>query len=133
MFEALLLNIAENTVQTLFRLSDPQIAADAAQRRAAAEQEEKEDPFAEVARYQYVGAEKEQDRSFAEFDTSRFNLAGQSAEAGRPQQAGTQTAERPKPKPAVKTVRRTEPKVGPNDPCPCGSGKKYKKCHGAAT
>jgi uncharacterized protein YecA (UPF0149 family) len=23
------------------------------------------------------------------------------------------------------------PKVGRNDPCPCGSGKKYKKCHGA--
>jgi preprotein translocase subunit SecA len=31
-----------------------------------------------------------------------------------------------------KTVRRDEPKVGRNDPCPCGSGKKYKKCHGAA-
>jgi hypothetical protein len=30
----------------------------------------------------------------------------------------------------VETVRRTEPKVGRNDPCPCGSGKKYKKCHG---
>ncbi|MBI4509401.1 MAG: preprotein translocase subunit SecA [Deltaproteobacteria bacterium] len=30
------------------------------------------------------------------------------------------------------TVRRTEPKVGRNDPCPCGSGKKYKKCHGAS-
>jgi len=30
-----------------------------------------------------------------------------------------------------KTVRRGEPKVGRNDPCPCGSGKKYKKCHGA--
>jgi preprotein translocase subunit SecA len=32
---------------------------------------------------------------------------------------------------AVRTVRREEPKVGRNDPCPCGSGKKYKKCHGA--
>ncbi len=29
------------------------------------------------------------------------------------------------------TARRDEPKVGRNDPCPCGSGKKYKKCHGA--
>jgi preprotein translocase subunit SecA len=28
------------------------------------------------------------------------------------------------------TVKREEPKVGRNDPCPCGSGKKYKKCHG---
>jgi preprotein translocase subunit SecA len=33
----------------------------------------------------------------------------------------------------VKTVRREEPKVGRNDPCPCGSGKKYKKCHGQGT
>jgi preprotein translocase subunit SecA len=33
----------------------------------------------------------------------------------------------------IKTVRREEPKVGRNDPCPCGSGKKYKKCHGAGT
>ena len=28
------------------------------------------------------------------------------------------------------TVRRTMPKVGRNEPCPCGSGKKYKQCHG---
>jgi preprotein translocase subunit SecA len=28
------------------------------------------------------------------------------------------------------TQRRTGEKVGRNDPCPCGSGKKYKKCHG---
>jgi preprotein translocase subunit SecA len=30
----------------------------------------------------------------------------------------------------IKQVKRDEPKVGRNDPCPCGSGKKYKKCHG---
>ena len=34
-------------------------------------------------------------------------------------------------KPGVrKPVKRNEPKVGRNDPCPCGSGKKYKKCCG---
>jgi preprotein translocase subunit SecA len=33
----------------------------------------------------------------------------------------------------VKTVVRDQPKVGRNEPCPCGSGKKYKKCHGAAS
>ncbi len=33
-------------------------------------------------------------------------------------------SERPQP------IRRDQPKVGRNDPCPCGSGKKYKKCHG---
>lgn len=31
---------------------------------------------------------------------------------------------------ATVTVRRTSPKVGRNDPCPCGSGKKYKQCCG---
>ncbi|HWM85054.1 MAG TPA: YchJ family protein [Kofleriaceae bacterium] len=32
-----------------------------------------------------------------------------------------------RPRPVV----REQPKVGRNDPCPCGSGSKYKKCHGA--
>jgi preprotein translocase subunit SecA len=39
-------------------------------------------------------------------------------------QAGPAQAEAPKPV-------RAGAKVGRNDPCPCGSGKKYKKCHGA--
>jgi hypothetical protein len=30
----------------------------------------------------------------------------------------------------VETFRREEPRIGRNDPCPCGSGKKYKKCCG---
>jgi len=33
--------------------------------------------------------------------------------------------------PPHKPVVRTEPRVGRNDPCPCGSGRKFKKCHGA--
>ena len=32
----------------------------------------------------------------------------------------------------VDTVKRETPKVGRNEPCPCGSGKKFKQCHGAA-
>lgn len=34
--------------------------------------------------------------------------------------------------PQIEQVRRTTPKVGRNEPCPCGSDKKYKKCCGAA-
>ena len=30
----------------------------------------------------------------------------------------------------IETQRREAPKIGRNDPCPCGSGKKYKKCCG---
>ena len=33
--------------------------------------------------------------------------------------------------PAPQTMKRETPKVGRNDPCPCGSGRKYKKCCGA--
>jgi len=33
-------------------------------------------------------------------------------------------------KPAIQQVRRVGEKIGRNDPCPCGSGKKYKQCHG---
>jgi len=37
-------------------------------------------------------------------------------------------ARREKAGPASQPVRRQQPRVGRNDPCPCGSGKKYKKC-----
>jgi uncharacterized protein YecA (UPF0149 family) len=33
------------------------------------------------------------------------------------------------PPPKVQTARRPHPKVGRNEPCTCGSGKKFKKCH----
>jgi preprotein translocase subunit SecA len=48
-------------------------------------------------------------------------------EAPRPQQMSLNRGEAAAPK---QPVHRTEDKVGRNDPCPCGSGKKYKKCHG---
>jgi preprotein translocase subunit SecA len=34
--------------------------------------------------------------------------------------------------PVAQTFKREADKTGRNDPCPCGSGKKYKKCHGLA-
>jgi preprotein translocase subunit SecA len=43
---------------------------------------------------------------------------------GKAADGGASAEQRPK------TVRRAEPKIGRNDPCHCGSGKKYKKCHG---
>ncbi|NIA06398.1 MAG: preprotein translocase subunit SecA [Actinobacteria bacterium] len=45
------------------------------------------------------------------------------------QEAGPQ-AQAAEPPPVAKTIRKETPKVGRNDPCPCGSGKKYKKCCG---
>jgi preprotein translocase subunit SecA len=53
----------------------------------------------------------------------RRMIEGRAGEDGKlePQQAA-----------AAKPVTRTGPRVGRNDPCPCGSGKKFKKCHGSA-
>ena len=42
---------------------------------------------------------------------------------------GPVAAQAPPPQPRT-SVQPTGPKVGRNEPCPCGSGKKYKKCHG---
>jgi preprotein translocase subunit SecA len=64
--------------------------------------------------------------AFAGSSRSASASAAAAARAPAPARVGGDDAE-------VKTVRRDMPKVGRNDPCPCGSGKKYKKCHGAAT
>jgi len=59
-------------------------------------------------------------------------FAGASRSSQAAAQAQTPTPARTGGDDVIKTVRRDEPKVGRNDPCPCGSGKKYKKCHGQA-
>ena len=68
-----------------------------------------------------------------EFDDSEMREA-----AARQQAAGGNVdmssapaqAAVPKRERKQETVRRETPKVGRNDPCPCGSGKKYKHCCG---
>ena len=60
-------------------------------------------------------------------DMSLLGAGGAAAEpAGRaPSKSGAQGSQ-----PQQVQVKRSVPKVGRNDPCPCGSGKKYKHCHG---
>ena len=53
-----------------------------------------------------------------------FAAAAVGGGAPRPARTGGDDA-------ALQTIRRDMPKVGRNSPCPCGSGKKFKKCHGA--
>ena len=67
-----------------------------------------------LARVQVRSEVREQEFQHKD-DTAQMQYSGGSAE------------EDPKKEPK----RRVEPKVGRNDPCPCGSGKKYKKCCGA--
>jgi preprotein translocase subunit SecA len=75
------------------------------------------DPDQQVKR-----AEQEQKKAFA-----RKIQEGRGAlqESNAPQQSEGEQAIEKKPEPV-----RVGPKVGRNDPCPCGSGKKFKNCHG---
>ena len=63
-------------------------------------------------------------------EAARQQLAFEHAQASAVEaEASEASAEAGEDKP--QTVVRETPKVGRNDPCPCGSGKKYKQCHGA--
>jgi len=67
-------------------------------------------------------AETRRKTDMSRYKTQKSELPGaQNAMEG----ANTQTQERSKPQPVT-----VEKRVGRNDPCPCGSGKKYKHCHG---
>jgi preprotein translocase subunit SecA len=59
---------------------------------------------------------------------------GETVRDQQTQQTSAQTGDDPKQPPKRPTTfRRHQKKVRPNDPCPCGSGKKYKKCCGSAS
>ena len=60
-----------------------------------------------------------------------FNDPGERSRDRAPPSAPPSPKKRRAATTQVQTVRREGKKVGRNDPCPCGSGKKYKKCHGA--
>ena len=59
-------------------------------------------------------------------------VAGNVAPATQTTASGSMGNARPVPRTVVKDKEDPYANVGRNDPCPCGSGKKYKKCHGAA-
>ena len=59
---------------------------------------------------------------------AKQKMAFEHADAGS---ALPEAAEAPQQPMTPQPVTRAQPKVGRNDPCPCGSGKKYKQCHGA--
>ena len=67
-------------------------------------------------------AERRQSAEAMKFQHAAASALGQPAAAGEAQPAA----------PATPFVRDTR-KVGRNEPCPCGSGKKYKQCHGRLT
>ena len=107
LFEDMLGRIKKELVQTLARVrirSEEEVAAmEAEQRRQAA---------ARAMDFQHA-------------QSTGYDPMPQPGADGEGQQAGAAVAA------AAAPMVRNGPKVGRNDPCPCGSGKKYKHCHGA--
>ncbi len=107
-FETMMESLGEDVVKRFFRVSivrEPQ--------RAAPEPP----PLSSLTpRVAATAAARESHASFSAF-------GGGGGEGGPPQTATSAPSAPAEPV-------RVGPKVGRNDPCPCGSGKKYKKCHG---
>ena len=117
LFQNLIRSIEENVIQMLFRLTDParrHKAQPATTRRTITQEQMRE----RMREYNYSGANKESDRSFAAQDGSQFALGGKAG--------GGSASNEPAKRQPVRVVDKTKP----NDPCPCGSGKKFKKCCG---
>ncbi len=84
----------------------------------------------EIERPEQIAAmEKEaEEKHHADLDQAVARHVGESApppDAAKELQAAREAA-------AQKVQKKAEPKIGRNDLCPCGSGKKFKQCHGAA-
>jgi preprotein translocase subunit SecA len=110
LFETMMGDVREDFVQRLFRVQVQPAAA-----RQVIEEAPRQ-PRQMVAQH-------------AEVEAWGSGGAAPAAEpAPQPGRAAAPAGVAPGPKPAVQPVRAM-PRVGRNDPCPCGSGKKYKKCH----
>ena len=133
MFEAMMLKFQEDTVRFLFRMQilgpDGQPVTEAVQPRGPVP---KAPPVASAAQplAGSDGAPREiaiptrQPSTTIDQIEKEFHRKKE-RELAAASRAGAGDSSQP-------TQRRTGDKVGRNDPCPCGSGKKYKKCHGAA-
>jgi preprotein translocase subunit SecA len=83
----------------------------------------------EVTSYLSKGTIVFQDgRTLEEAHEQRTDLSRTST--NRSEEAARAAANKAGRRKKIETFKRTEKKVGRNDPCPCGSGKKYKHCHG---
>ena len=74
---------------------------------------------------QEVRQAQEQRQDYSRYRTQKDAVSRAAAASGQSAAAGRDTREMQRPEPI-----HVEKKPRPNDPCPCGSGKKYKQCHG---
>ena len=111
LFENMLSNLNTKAMSSLLR---GQIFI---QQRPPQQQEEQERRQPDVKQ-----AMPERPNDYSRYRTSKESYPGEDAQR---RAASAHQGERPRPEPV-----KAGPKIGRNDPCPCGSGKKYKACHG---
>ncbi|MBR5740229.1 MAG: preprotein translocase subunit SecA [Firmicutes bacterium] len=114
MFELMIAEIQEETVRFCYNVT---MRTGTARREVAHADQEIKDEY--------------HDETVTRGSGAQTNAAYQ-AQGGSGRKGGQLPKEAPKPEDARKpeTFRRETPKIGRNDPCPCGSGKKYKNCCG---
>ena len=104
LFDGMTMGIKEEAIELIFRME-------------VVKEQKISSPLESLSRAQYIHAE------------SSGLAPGMQEETGAA--AGPSVLSAPKEEAKTQPVRREEPKVGRNDDCPCGSGKKYKKCCGS--
>ncbi len=135
MFEAMMMKFQEDTVRFLFRMQiigpdgqpinaapQPRRAVPAAPPVASAEQVATRTATLEAPQAREIPVPTRAASTTIDQLEKEFARKKQ-RELQHATMAGADTSSQP-------SQRRTGDKVGRNDPCPCGSGKKYKKCHG---
>ncbi len=116
LFEAMLNNLNVKAMSTLMRGQIYVKQAPEAQQPAAQSEAPAQKAAPKVER-----AMPERANDYSKYQTSRENLPGEAAQRAAAQGATPRQAPQPV---------KAGPKINRNDPCPCGSGKKYKNCHG---
>jgi preprotein translocase subunit SecA len=117
-FDSMLMEIRSNIAKKIFMVRIQPFSPD----RRPARQE-----AVGVSRHQQLGQFGGRDGAGGGGGAARGG-AGGAGSAGGADRSAVRVARQDQPERVQ--VRRSQPKVGRNDPCPCGSGKKYKYCHG---
>ncbi len=125
LWKKMLWEMNSKSVATLMRgkLAVPDYAeAKAAEAAAREAQEQRRQAMAQQQEIRREYTSQTMPNPYANYSTTRDSYPGESA-----QRQAAQNVNRPA---QTKQPAKAQPRVGRNDPCPCGSGKKYKNCHG---
>ena len=120
-FDEMLTSIRNSVMSRVFKVKI-QLSPEAAEHRRRMMEAQNNQMNAQHSDAQQFGAAVSANNAERSAQTAFSGDAARRQAASGAMQTRTQSANA--------TVRRTMPKVGRNDPCPCGSGKKYKQCCG---